>query len=196
MPHQLHLAEGIIHAHRGGHVFLGTDDLPWAELILVRIHVVLALLFGISVALVRGWFCTVVHQRSGGLSHGDGGAVAGSCDLASSLHLAQRAFQTAERYLQRCVEGIFLGFRAGNVAGAGGRDLDPVGLIGAARIGLMLELHVEEIQGGVKPLDLGELGVHTFREVFGHLHVAASDLHFGFWHPRSFALIFTLICTR
>ena len=62
---------------------------------------------------------------------------------------------------------------------AGGGDLDTVGLRLTARVRLVLELHVEERQGRVESLDLGELGVDALGKVLRHLNVAARDGDLG-----------------
>jgi hypothetical protein len=59
------------------------------------------------------------------------------------------------------------------------RGLDTVGLVGAARVTLVLQLDVEIGEGGIQPFHLGELRVHTLGEVLRKLYVPAGDLDLG-----------------
>ena len=44
----------------------------------------------------------------------------------------------------------------------------------------MLQLHVEEGQGGVKAFNLGQLVINSLLEVFGNLDVAARNRYLSF----------------
>ena len=49
-----------------------------------------------------------------------------------------------------------------------------------ARVWFVLQLHVEEGQGGVKAFNLGQLVINSLLEVFGNLDVAARNRYLSF----------------
>ena len=166
---ELHLGQRVIDGHRVGRVLLGAHDLAelnLLDLILVRIG-------------LRSGLRGLLDQGSGGLAHGHGGAVAGAADLAAGLDLAQGALHLAQGGLEGGVEAVLLRLGAGEVALARGGDLDAVGTIRAAGVRLVLQLDVEERQGRIEALNLGELALDTLGEVLRDLHVAPGDGHLG-----------------
>src|SRR5699024_9389981 len=76
---------------------------------------------------------------------------------------------------QRGVEGIFLSLSAGDVALASCGDLNALCLRVTARVGLMLQLYVEEGQRGVKAFNLCEFCFDPVGEVLWHLNIASGN---------------------
>ena len=183
MAHQLHLAERVVHAARGVGVHLGAHDLARdnvLDLVGVRVHVVLAgflrraLLLGLRVRLhLRG-------QHTGALRC----AVAGHRDVATCLDLAQRALQLVHRGLECGVEVLLLRLSASQVARAGGGDLDALRLCLAARVLLVLQLHMERLERRIKLFNLGQLAVYSFLEMLWDLDVSTGDGDLGFRAQR------------
>ena len=132
MAHQLHLAQGIIHAHRGSRVLLGTHDLAWA-------NVLHCLSIGVDVTLFLGALSLGLgHHLSGNLAGALLRAVTALDVFAANLHLAQGALHLAQGGFKRCVEGIFLGFGAGNVPLTGSGNLNALRFGVTARVRFVL----------------------------------------------------------
>ena len=132
MAHQLHLAQGIIHAHRGSRVLLGTHNLAWSNVLhCLSIRVNVALFLG-ALSLGLG------HHLSGNLTGALLRPVTTLDVFTAHLHLAQGALHLAQGGFERCVEGIFLGFGAGNVPLAGSGNLNALRLGVTARVWFVL----------------------------------------------------------
>ena len=155
-------------------MLLGAHDLAGA-------NVLDGLSIGIDQTLFLSALCFCLRNHlSGDFAGALLCAVAALDVFTAHLHLAQGAFHLAHCGFQRCVEGVFLSLCTGDVALAGRGDLDAVGLCFAAWVRLVLQLHVEEGQCGIKAFNLCQLVVDALLEVFRYINVTARNRYLSF----------------
>ena len=135
----------------------------------------------VNVALFLGALClSLCHHLSGNLSGALLRAVTALDVFAAHLHLAQGALHLAQGGLERSVERIFLCFGTGDVSLTRSGDLDAIRFRIAARVRLVLQLHVEEGQGGVKAFNLGQLVIDSLLKVIRDLDITARNRYLSF----------------